>query len=74
MGKRQVIYKGSQIRGNRDLIDREVNLVTTEQRVWHGTVTAVDQNTVEFKDSRFWKHSFEIDNIDKIYTEVVTDY
>ncbi len=74
MGKRQVIYKGSQIRGNRDLIDREVNLVTTEQRVWHGTITAVDQGKVEFKDSRFWKHSFEIGNIDKIYTEVVTDY
>lgn len=74
MGKRQVIYKGSQISGNRDLIDREVNLVTTEQRVWHGYVTAVDQNKVELRDARFAKHSFEVSNIDKIYSEVVTDY
>ncbi len=74
MGKRQVIYKGSQISGNRDLIDKEVNLVTTEQRVWHGYVTAVDQNKVVLRDARFAKHSFEVSNIDKIYTEVVTDY
>lgn len=74
MGKRQIIYTGRQIAGNRELLDKEINLLTTEQRVWHGYVTAIDQEKVELRDARFWKHTFKVAEIDKIYQEVVTDY
>ncbi|NTU53324.1 MAG: hypothetical protein HGA97_06425 [Chlorobiaceae bacterium] len=74
MGKRQIIYNARQIGGNRDLVDKEINLVTNEQRVWHGYVTAIDQDKVELRDARFWKHTFKVAEIDKIYREVVTEY
>jgi hypothetical protein len=74
MGKRQLIYTQKQIGGNRDLLDKEVNLITSEQRVWHGYVTAIDQDKIELKDARLWKHTFKVAEIDKIYREVVTEY
>jgi hypothetical protein len=74
MGKRQIIYTQKQIGGARELFDKEINLVTKEQRVWHGYVTAVDQDKIELKDSRFWKHTFKVADIDKVYREVITDY
>ncbi|MGC8775126.1 MAG: hypothetical protein ACP5R6_07695 [Chlorobaculum sp.] len=74
MGKRQIIYTASQIGGARELLDKEINLITKEQRVWHGYVTAIDQDKIELRDSRFWKHTFKVADIDKIYGEVVTDY
>jgi hypothetical protein len=74
MGKRQIIYTTSRIGGCRDLLDKEINLVTTQQRVWHGRITAIDQNSVELRDARSGKHTFQISDIEKIYREVVTDY
>lgn len=74
MGKRQIIYTTKQIAGSRELLDKEINLVTREQRVWHGYITAIDQDKVELKDARSGKHTFQIAEIDKIYREVVTDY
>ncbi|NTV06222.1 MAG: hypothetical protein HGA59_06930 [Chlorobiaceae bacterium] len=74
MGKRQVIYRQDRIGGNQDLLNREINLVTNEDRVWHGTVTAVDSSEVELKDSRAGKHRFALNQIDRIYCEIITDY
>ncbi|NTW53088.1 MAG: hypothetical protein HGB22_10965 [Chlorobiaceae bacterium] len=74
MGKRQIIYTAQQIGGSRELLDREINLVTREQRVWHGYVTAIDQDKLELRDARSGKHTFKIAEIDKIYHEVITDY
>lgn len=74
MGKRQIIYTTSQIGGCRELLDQEINLVTTQQRVWHGRITAIDQNSVELRDARSGKHKFQVSDIEKIYREVVTDY
>lgn len=74
MGKRQVIYRQDRIGGNQDLLNREINLVTNEDRVWHGTVTAVGSSEVELKDSRAGKHRFALNQIDRIYCEIITDY
>ncbi|UZJ40519.1 hypothetical protein OO006_09125 [Prosthecochloris sp. SCSIO W1101] len=74
MGKRQIIYKAGQIRGNNDLIDKEVNLITREDRVWHGRIVSVNQSEVILRDARSGKHTFPLDQIDKIYRDIVTDY
>jgi small nuclear ribonucleoprotein (snRNP)-like protein len=74
MGKRQIVYKAGQIGGNNDLIDKEVNLITTEDRVWHGRIVSVNQSEVVLKDARSGKHTFPLDQIDKIYRDIVTDY
>lgn len=74
MGKRQIIYTSDKIGGSRELLDKEINLVTKAQRVWHGRITALDNDKVELKDARSGKHTFRIAEIDKIYREVVTDY
>ncbi|TLU81905.1 MAG: hypothetical protein FDX21_10090 [Chlorobium sp.] len=74
MGKRQIIYRQESIRGNQELLHREINLVTTEARVWHGRVIAVGSNDVEVKDARSGKHRFTVDQIDRIYYDVKTDY
>ena len=74
MGKRQIIYRQDRIGGNQDLLNREVNLVTNEARVWHGTVTAVDSSELKLKDARSRKHSFAINQIDQIFCEIKTDY
>jgi hypothetical protein len=74
MGKRQIIYTSKQIGGNRELLDKEINLVTSAQRVWHGYITAIDQDKLELRDARSGKHTFQIADIDKIYREVVTEY
>lgn len=74
MGKRQVVYKAGQIGGNNDLIDQEVDLITIEDRVWHGRVVSVNQSEVVLRDARSGKHKFSIDQIDKIYRDIVTDY
>ncbi len=74
MGKRQIIYTTRQIGGNRELLDKEINLITREQRVWHGKITALDQDKLELRDARSGKHTFQIADIDKIYREVVTEY
>ena len=74
MGKRQIIYTTKQIGGSRELLDKEINLVTREQRVWHGRITALDNDKLELRDARSGKHTFKLADIDKIYREVVTDY
>ncbi len=74
MGKRQVVYKAGQIGGNNDLLDQEVDLITAEDRVWHGRVVSVNQSEVVLKDARSGKHTFPLDQIDKIYRDIVTDY
>jgi len=74
MGKRQIIYRQDSIRGNQELLNREINLVTKEARVWHGKVIAVSTNEVEVKDARSGKHRFTLDQIDRIYYDVKTEY
>lgn len=74
MGKRQIVYKAGQIGGNNDLIDQEVDLITIEDRVWHGRVVSVNQSEVVLRDARSGKHKFSIDQINKIYRDIVTDY
>ena len=74
MGKRQIIYRKDRIGGNQGLLNREINLVTTEDRVWHGTIISVGSNDVELKDARSGKHRFSLDQIDRIYCDVITDY
>lgn len=74
MGKRQIVYRAGQIGGNNDLIDQEVDLITIEDRVWHGRVVSVNQSEVVLRDARSGKHRFSIDQIDKIYRDIVTDY
>ena len=74
MGKRQIIYRKDRIGGNQGLLHREINLVTNEARVWHGTIIAVGGNEVELKDARSGKHRFALDQIDRIYYDIKTDY
>ena len=74
MGKRQVIYRQGSIGGNLVLLNRELNLVTTESRVWNGRVVAVGSNDIEVKDARAGKHRFTVDQIDRIYYDVKTEY
>ena len=74
MGKRQVIYTAGQIGGNNDLVGQEVDLVTIEDRVWHGRIVSVNQSEVVLKDARSGKHKFIIEQIGKIYRDIVTDY
>ncbi len=74
MGKRQIIYTSRQIAGSTELLDKEVNLLTTQKRVWHGRITSLEQDRLELRDARSGRHSFQIADIDKIYREVVTDY
>ena len=74
MGKRQIVYKSAQIGGNNDLLDQEVDLITIEDRVWHGLIVSVNQSGVVLKDARSGQHTFALDQIDKIYRDIVTDY
>ncbi|MCW8797080.1 MAG: hypothetical protein OQK67_08475 [Chlorobium sp.] len=74
MGKRQIVYTTAQIGGNNELVDQEVNLITIEDRVWHGRIVSVDQSEVVLRDARSGKHRFAIDQIDKIYRDIVTEY
>jgi len=74
MGKRQIVYTTAQIVGNNELVDQEVNLITIEDRVWHGRIVSVDQSEVVLRDARSGKHRFAIDQIDKIYRDIVTEY
>jgi hypothetical protein len=74
MGKRQIIYRQGSIGGNQKLLNREINLVTTESRVWNGRVVAVGSNDIEVKDARAGKHRFTVDQIDRIYYDVKTEY
>lgn len=74
MGKRQIVYKAEEIGGNNDLLDQEVDLITIEDRVWHGRIVSVNQSEVILKDARSGKHKFIIEQIDKIYRDIVTDY
>ena len=74
MGKRQIIYRKDRISGNQFLLNREINLVTNEERVWHGTIISVGSNDVELKVARSGKHRFSLDQIDRIYCDVITDY
>ncbi len=74
MGKRQVVYKTGEIGGNSELVDKEVNLITVADRVWHGRVVSVDHSTVVLRDARSGKHTFPIEQIETIYREIVTDY
>ncbi len=74
MGKRQIIYRPDRIGGNQDLLNREINLVTKEARVWHGKIIAVGSNDVELKDARSGKHRFSLDEVDRIYCDIKTDY
>ncbi|MEI6638621.1 MAG: hypothetical protein FDX02_07525 [Chlorobium sp.] len=74
MGKRQIIYRQGSIGGNQELLNREINLVTTESRVWNGRVIAVGSNDIEVKDARAGKHRFTVAQIDRIYYDVKTEY
>ncbi|NTV91986.1 MAG: hypothetical protein HGA72_01525 [Chlorobiaceae bacterium] len=74
MGKRQIIYRPAQISGNQNLLNLEINLVTRESRVWHGKITSVSSSGVELKDARGGKHAFSIEQVDRIYRDIKTDY
>ena len=74
MGKRQIVYKAEEIGGNNDLLDQEVDLITIEDRVWHGRIVSINQSEVILRDARSGKHKFIIEQIDKIYRDIVTDY
>ncbi len=74
MGKRQIIYRQDRISGNQELLNCEINLVTKEARVWHGRIIAVSSNDIEVKDARSGKHRFSLDQIDRIYYDVKTEY
>lgn len=74
MGKRQIIYQQDKIGGNQELLDREINLVDKNARVWHGRVVAVGSNEIEFKDSRSGRHKLAVDSIDRIYLDIKTEY
>lgn len=74
MGKRQIVYKAEEIGGNNDLLDQEVDLITIEDRVWHGRIVSVNQSEVVLRDARSGRHKFIIEQIDKIYRDIVTDY
>lgn len=74
MGKRQVIYGADRIAGNSELLNREINLVTRESRVWHGRVASLDHKELVLKDARSGKHRFPIEQIDRIYRDVTTQY
>lgn len=74
MGKRQIVYKAAQIGGNNELLEQEVDLITIEDRVWHGRIISVSQSEVVLKDARSGKHTFPLAEIDKIYRDIVTDY
>ncbi|NTV98746.1 MAG: hypothetical protein HGA70_06255 [Chlorobiaceae bacterium] len=74
MGKRQIIYRQDKIGNNQDLLNRDVNLVTTENRVWHGRVIAVGSGDIRLRDDRSGKHRFAVEEIDRIYLDVKTDY
>ncbi len=74
MGKRQIIYRQGSIGGNQELLNREINLVTKEARVWHGRVIAIGSNDLELKNARAGKHRFTVDQIDRIYYDVKTEY
>jgi len=74
MGKRQVVYRAAEIGGNSELVDKEVNLITIADRVWHGRIVSVDNSAVVLRDARSGKHTFPVDQIDKIYSEIVTEY
>lgn len=74
MGKRQIVYRAEEIGGNNDLLDQEVDLITIEDRVWHGRIVSVNQSEVILRDARSGKHKFIIEQIDKIYRDIVTDY
>jgi hypothetical protein len=74
MGKRQIIYRQDKIGNNQDLLNREVNLVTTGNRVWHGKVIAVASGDIRLSDDRAGKHKFAVEQIDRIYLDIKTDY
>lgn len=74
MGKRQVIYRPDRIAGSKELLNREVNLVTKEARVWHGTITAIGPAEVELKDARKGTHRIAFAHIDRIYSDSKTGY
>ncbi|ABB24324.1 hypothetical protein [Pelodictyon luteolum] len=74
MGKRQIIYRPDRIANNQELVNREVNLVTREARVWHGILTLVGASEVELKDARSGRHRFSITEIEKIYSDIKTEY
>jgi len=74
MGKRQIIYRQGSIGGNQELLNREINLVTKEARVWHGRVIAIGSNDLELKNARGGKHRFAVDQIDRIFYDVKTEY
>ncbi len=74
MGKRQIIFRQDKIGNNQELLNREVNLVTTENRVWHGRVIAVSEGDIRLRDDRSGKHKFAVSEIDRIFLDVKTDY
>jgi len=74
MGKRQVIYTAEELSGNRELLDKEVNLLTTAKRVWHGKIVSLDQSELVLRDARSGKHRIALKDIDKVYREIVTPY
>ncbi len=74
MGKRQMMYRSSEIADSNELVGKEVNLLTVARRVWHGRVVAVNQTHIDLKDARKGKHRFPIEQIDKIYRDIVTEY
>ncbi len=74
MGKRQIIYTASQIEGNNDLLDQEVDIVTKADRVWHGRIISIDRSEVVLRDARSGKHKFPLKEVDTIYRDIVTDY
>ncbi len=74
MGKRQIVYKADQIGERGDLVEQEVNLITKEDRVWHGRIESVDQSGVVLRDARRGKHRIPLEEIETIYRDIVTDY
>jgi len=74
MGKRQVILNADSISSYNGLEGEEVNVLMKSARVWHGYVKSVSGSSVALQDTRFKIHNLEIQDIDKLYLDRVTDY
>ncbi|MDX2127678.1 MAG: hypothetical protein SFU91_01435 [Chloroherpetonaceae bacterium] len=72
MGKRQIIIKPQE--ATTKLVGEEVNIETTELRVWHGYVTSINQNELKFRDTRQKIHTLKMSDVRRIFAERVTEY
>ncbi len=74
MGKRQIILSADKISGYGNLEGEEVNVLMKSARVWHGYIKTVSDTAIALRDTRFKVHNLQIQDIDKLYLDRVTDY